>query len=110
VVRGSKPLKPFAEPFIAHRPALTVHRFAFCPLPFALSPMPSDSEQIAAIKSQVLQILVEITANPKPTYDIDGQSVSWNAYLLRLQGIVEWCDRKLAAYGPFEIESRATTA
>jgi hypothetical protein len=69
--------------------------------------MPSDFEQIQTIKSQTLTVIAEITAAPKPTYEIDGQSVSWNAYLRRLQLIVDWCDAKLAAYQPFQIDSQA---
>ena len=71
--------------------------------------MPSDFEQIQIIKSQTLAVIAEITVAPKPTYEIDGQSVSWNAYLRRLQLIVDWCDAKLAAYQPFETQSQAVT-
>ena len=71
--------------------------------------MPTDFEQIQTIKSQTLAVIAEITVAPKPTYEIDGQSVSWNAYLRRLQLIVDWCDAKLAAYQPFEQQSRAVT-
>ena len=38
--------------------------------------MPSDLEQVRTIKSQTLAIIAELTANPKPTYYIDGQTVS----------------------------------
>ena len=50
-----------------------------------------------------------LTANPKPTYYIDGQTVSWNDYLKSLQATVDWCERKLAGQEPFEIHSRGTT-
>jgi hypothetical protein len=71
--------------------------------------MASDLEQIQTIKSQTLAVIAQVTAAPKPTYEIDGQSVSWNAYLRRLQLTVDWCDEKLAAYQPFEVQSRACT-
>jgi hypothetical protein len=71
--------------------------------------MPSDSEQLATIKSQVLALVAAITASPKPTYDIDGQAVSWAEYLARLQATIDWCDRKLAESEPFEISSQGTT-
>jgi hypothetical protein len=71
--------------------------------------MSSDLEQIRTIKSQTLAIIAELTANPKPTYYIDGQTVSWNAYLARLQATVDWCDRKLAGEEPFEIRSQGIT-
>ena len=71
--------------------------------------MPSDSEQIRTILGQTLAIIVDVTANPKPTYYIDEQTVSWNEYLARLQATVDWCERKLAGQEPFEIHSRGTT-
>ena len=71
--------------------------------------MSSDLEQIRTIKSQTLAIIAELTANPKPTYYIDGQTVSWNAYLARLQATVDWCERKLAGEEPFEIRSQGIT-
>jgi len=71
--------------------------------------MPSDLEQIRSIKSQTLALMAQITAAPKPSYEIDGQSVSWNEYLHRLQRTVDWCERKSAGAEPFEIRSRGTT-
>ena len=71
--------------------------------------MPSDLVQIRAIKSQTLAIMAELTANPKPTYYVDGQTVSWNDYLARLQATVDWCERKLAGEEPFEIRSQGIT-
>ena len=70
--------------------------------------MPSDLEQIAAIRSQTLAVLAELTAAPKPSYVIDGQTVSWNDYLVRLRETVDWCDRQLAAE-PFEFHTRGVT-
>ena len=71
--------------------------------------MPSDLEQIRAIKSQTLARIAELTAQPKPTYYVDGQSVSWNEYLARLQATVDWCDRQLAGQEPIEIHSQGIT-
>lgn len=71
--------------------------------------MPSDLEQLLSIKSQTLALIAELTANPKPTYYLDGQTVSWNEYLARLQATVDWCERKLAGQEPFEIHSQGTT-
>lgn len=69
--------------------------------------MPSDAEQFASIKSQTLALIVSITANPKPSYEVDGQRVAWTEYLRRLQETVAWCDERMAAEGPFEVETRA---
>ena len=71
--------------------------------------MPGDAEQIATIKTQTLARIAEITAEPKPTYNIDGQKVDWADYLNQLQQTVDWCNRKLAAEGPFEFRSQGYT-
>ena len=71
--------------------------------------MPSDLEQLRTIMSQTLAVIANVTANPKPTYSIDGQTVSWSAYLARLRGTVDWCEKKLAGQEPFEIHSQGIT-
>jgi hypothetical protein len=71
--------------------------------------MPSDLEQIQTIRTQTLAILVDATAHPKPDYTLDGQSVSWADYLLRLRATIDWCERKLGGCEPFEIHSQGTT-
>jgi len=48
------------------------------------------------IKSQTLSMIAEMTANPKPSYNIDGQSVQWTEYLKQLRTTVEWCDQQIA--------------
>jgi hypothetical protein len=69
----------------------------------------SDSETIATIKSQTLALISDITANPKPSYSIDGQQVAWNEYLRQLQTTVEWCDRRLATAEPLELHTTGYT-
>jgi hypothetical protein len=69
----------------------------------------TDAETIAAIRSQTLALLATLTENPKPSYAIDGQSVSWAEYLARLQATVDWCDTQLAATEPFEEHTRGLT-
>jgi hypothetical protein len=71
--------------------------------------MPTDLEQIATIKSQTLARLVEITAQPKPSYDIDGQKVDWATYLKQLQATVAWCEDQLSGAEPFEHATQAGT-
>lgn len=71
--------------------------------------MSSDIEILQTIKAQTLAIIAQLTANPKPTYSIDGQAVSWAEYLARLQATVDWCEAKLAGAEPFEIQSQALT-
>jgi hypothetical protein len=71
--------------------------------------MPSDIEQISLIKTQTLARIAEITADPKPTYQIEGQKVNWSEYLKQLQDAIDWCDAQLAARTPVEIHSRGFT-
>ncbi len=71
--------------------------------------MASDAEQIATIKTQTLARMAEITAQPKPSYNIDGQMIAWGDYLRELQRAVDWCNEKLAGETPFEIRSRGYT-
>ncbi|MFZ5828750.1 MAG: hypothetical protein ACOY3P_01615 [Planctomycetota bacterium] len=71
--------------------------------------MPTDLEQIAAIKAQTLARIVELTQQPKPSYQVDGQQVDWASYLARLEQTVDWCDRKLEQSRPVELHSRAMT-
>ena len=69
----------------------------------------SDADTIAAIKSQTLARIAEITAQPKPTYQINGQMIAWGGYLAQLQQTVDWCNEKLAGEAPFEVQSRGYT-
>ena len=69
----------------------------------------SDIEQITTIKSQTLARIAEITAQPKPTYQIDGQLVAWGDYLSQLQKAVDWCNEKLTAESPLEVRSQGYT-
>jgi hypothetical protein len=71
--------------------------------------MANDAEQIATIRSQALANIAAMTASPKPSYSIDGQSVSWNEYLKQQQEIVTWCDQQSAASQPFEFLSQGFT-
>lgn len=69
----------------------------------------SDREQIERIKSQTLAQLIELRAAPKPTYSIDGQTVSWTDYMRSLLETIDWCDAKLLGLDPFEVQSQAAT-
>ena len=71
--------------------------------------MPTNAEQIATIKSQTLAIIADLTTAPKPSYSINGQSVSWSQYLKDLQQTVAWCDQQLNSEAPFEIQTEAFT-
>ena len=69
----------------------------------------SDREQIEMIRQHTLAQLIELRSNPKPTYTIDGQTMSWTQYVTGLQNTVDWCDAKLIGLEPFEVQSQAVT-
>jgi hypothetical protein len=69
----------------------------------------SDADTIATIKTQTLAIIATITASPKPSYSIDGQSISWGEYLAQLQQTVAWCDSQAAGESPVELHSQGYT-
>lgn len=71
--------------------------------------MSSDAQQITTIKAQALARIAEITAEPKPSYELDGQKIAWSDYLKQLRSTVDWCNEKLAGETPFEIRSRGYT-
>lgn len=71
--------------------------------------MPGDAQQIATIKTQALARIAEITAEPKPTYTLDGQTIAWGEYLKQLQQTVDWCNQRLAGEAPFEFRSQGYT-
>lgn len=69
----------------------------------------ADADTIKTIKTQLLQIKLDLTAQPKPTYTIDGQTVQWTEYLAQVNKEIEWCDKQLAGEEPFEIHSQGYT-
>jgi hypothetical protein len=71
--------------------------------------MPTNAEQLELIKTQTLALMVTMTENPKPSYNIDGQAVSWTAYSKMLQDKVDWVDKQLASITPYEIHSQGFT-
>jgi hypothetical protein len=69
--------------------------------------MATDAENIAAIRSAAL---AELAAGPsKPSYSIDGQSVSWTEYYAHLMNRVEWCDKMATQNEPYEIRTTGWT-
>jgi hypothetical protein len=69
----------------------------------------SDGEQVRLIRSQTLSQLEALRVDPKPTYWLEGQRVHWEEYAESLQRTIDWCDRKLAEYEPFEFRSQGVT-
>lgn len=66
-----------------------------------------DAATYQTIKNQTCALIESITLNPKPSYNIDGQMVSWSDYLKQLRETLDWVDKKLVEEGsvPSEIFS-----
>lgn len=71
--------------------------------------MPNDRKQIETIRGLALAQLIELRASPKPTYKIDGQTVSWEGYIKSVEATIDWCDEKLIGLDPFEVRSQGYT-
>lgn len=69
--------------------------------------MPSNAEQLSAIKSNILATLAEITnpATRKISYSVDGQSVSWTEYQRLLMEQLRSVNELLQFETPYEIRS-----
>lgn len=71
--------------------------------------MATDAEELAAIKTLAIARLKELLASPKPSYNVDGQSVSWNEYHRMLVEQIKSIDEILGADEPFEIHTQGYT-
>jgi hypothetical protein len=72
--------------------------------------MATDAENIATIRANLLAALATESANPKPSYNIDGQQVDWNGYRTAILGqIAALNGLQTAAVGIFEEIGEATT-
>lgn len=71
----------------------------------------ADIADLKTARSNAIARLKEATASPKPTYDVDGQSFSWNEYQRMLLEIVERSNRLLVdeEEDPFVVETQIYT-
>lgn len=65
----------------------------------------ADVDTLKTIKTQTLALLADLTESPKPSYNIDGQQVSWMAYQKLLFDQLESLNKQIAAEEPFEIHT-----
>lgn len=63
-------------------------------------------DDLATARDNFAAKLAEISVSPKPSYSIDGQSVSWTDYYRFLSDQVDKLNEQIAAGQPFEIEHR----
>ena len=58
----------------------------------------------------VTALIAQITANPQPSYSLDGQSVSWSEYLsLLIEKLEALQEASIYLSGPYQIVTAAVT-
>lgn len=66
-----------------------------------------SQQNLLTARDQIDAIIASITASPKPSYSVDGKSVSWESYLAMLLDKKETLERAIMmADGPYEARSR----
>lgn len=65
--------------------------------------------QIEAMRNQTLAQMEELLATSGPTITVGAEEVVWASLLAALERTIDWCDRKLAEYQPFEVRSAGVT-
>ncbi len=71
---------------------------------------PTPAQNLQAAYQNVCANLAAITANPKPTYNVDGVNVNWQEYYDSLvQRMLELEQAIQRAQGPYELRSRGTS-
>ena len=71
--------------------------------------MSVDLQQIEAIRSQALSQMQDLLASAEPTITVNDEEIPWAPLLASLERTVDWCDRKLGEYDPYEVRSRGET-
>ncbi|HYO25873.1 MAG TPA: hypothetical protein VEQ85_13100 [Lacipirellulaceae bacterium] len=71
--------------------------------------MAVDLQQVDAIRSQALAQIELLLASEGPTITVGDEQVVWAPLLTSLQRTVDWCDRKLGEYEPYEVHSQGRT-
>jgi hypothetical protein len=66
-------------------------------------------DDLTTARNNFASKLAEVSASPKPTYNIDGQSVSWTEYYRFLSEQVERLNKQINDGEPFEEVSMGIT-
>ena len=61
------------------------------------------TDSLTTARDNMSTVLAEITASPKPSYQVGGQQMSWTEYQESLLKNIENINRLLAQASPFEI-------
>jgi hypothetical protein len=64
---------------------------------------------LTTARDNIVAALVAMTANPKPNYIIDGQSVSWGALFNNYQNALQNLNNQIVAANPYEFTSEGVT-
>ena len=67
--------------------------------------MSVDIEQIEAMRTQTAAQIESLLATSGPTITIAGVETAWAPLVGSLRDTLDWCDRKLAEYQPYEVRS-----
>lgn len=62
-------------------------------------------ENLTTARDNIAAQLANMTANPKPTYNIDGQMVDWTAHFNALLTALKTLEADINSTDPFEIHS-----
>jgi hypothetical protein len=68
-----------------------------------------DIQQIEAVRTQTIAQIQDLLATAGPTISVNGTDIPWAPLLGPLRSTLDWCDRKLAEYQPYEVRSRGET-
>ncbi len=70
--------------------------------------MSALTEQLEAIRTQTLAQIAELLETTGLMLVVESTVTPWPPLLAELAEMVDWCDRKLAEYDPYEVRSRGT--
>ena len=68
-----------------------------------------NAEQITAMREQAIAQMESLLATSGPTITVNDEEIPWAPLLAALERTVDWCDRKLAEYMPYEVRSVGET-
>lgn len=72
--------------------------------------MPNTDEQnlelLQQARDNIILLITQVTSQPKPDYDIDGQKVSWGKYLEQLRAALKGIDEQIGLLAPAQEESQ----
>lgn len=71
--------------------------------------MPTELENLQTSAANIASLIATITASPKPTYNVDGQSVSWGEYLQTLIEQKKNLDKLIQYVGRNESDAKPTS-